>query len=161
MHPNPFSQTGFEMQICCLIIAPAFLAAGVYLTLKHLVIAFGPEYSLLRPAYYTWIFILCDILSLIIQGAGGGIAASAPPDDSKSTKLGGNLMLAGIVWQVFTMLVFAGLAADFFLRVYRNRSRLNSSTEQLWRTVSFKLYLAALATALLAIFTRCVYRYVQ
>ena len=29
---NPWSATGFEMQICCLIISPAFFAAGVYLT---------------------------------------------------------------------------------------------------------------------------------
>ena len=32
LHDNPWDETGFQMQICCLIIAPAFLAAGVYLT---------------------------------------------------------------------------------------------------------------------------------
>ena len=32
LNDNPWDETGFQMQICCLIIAPAFFAAGVYLT---------------------------------------------------------------------------------------------------------------------------------
>lgn len=32
LHNNPWDGTGFNMQICCLIIAPAFITAGIYLT---------------------------------------------------------------------------------------------------------------------------------
>jgi len=35
MHNNVFNGTPFKIQIICLTIAPAFLAAGIYLTLKH------------------------------------------------------------------------------------------------------------------------------
>ncbi len=41
-----------------------------------------------------------DIVSLIVQGAGGGIAASA--DDHDGATLGGNIMLGGIVFQMGT-----------------------------------------------------------
>lgn len=41
-----------------------------------------------------------DIVSLIVQGAGGGIAASAADGDVDATKLGGNVMLAGISFQL-------------------------------------------------------------
>lgn len=41
LHSNSFSDTGFKMQICCLIVGPAWLAMGIYLTLKHVVKACG------------------------------------------------------------------------------------------------------------------------
>jgi hypothetical protein len=50
---NQWQQTGFLMQIVCLTIAPAFLAAGIYLCLRRIVYAFGPENSRIRPETYT------------------------------------------------------------------------------------------------------------
>ena len=32
LNDNPWSEIGFQIQICCLIISPAFITAGVYLT---------------------------------------------------------------------------------------------------------------------------------
>jgi hypothetical protein len=81
------------------IFAPAFLAAGIYLTLKHVVIQFGKEWSRLRPSWYTYIFIACDISSLVMQSAGGALAATADPGASIGD-VGTNLMIAGIIWQV-------------------------------------------------------------
>ena len=135
----------------------AFLAAGVYLTLKHITLALGPEFSHLRPKFYTWIFICCDLFSLILQGAGGGIAASSNDDPSKQN-IGNDLMLSGIAWQVVTLIVFIGFASDFFLRMYRNRHRLTPAASALLADPKFKLFLCALFTATLTIFTRCVFR---
>lgn len=50
---NRWSENGFLVQICCLTIGPAFMAAGVYLCLRRIVSAFGPENSRLPPEYYT------------------------------------------------------------------------------------------------------------
>jgi hypothetical protein len=50
---NRWDENGFLMQICCLTIAPAFLAGGVYLCLRRIVIAFGPENSRIKPETYT------------------------------------------------------------------------------------------------------------
>ena len=82
-----------------MIFAPAFLAAGIYLTLKHIVIQFGPEWSRLKPNWYTYLFIAADLLSLVMQSAGGALAATADSGD-KLLDVGTNIMIAGIVWQV-------------------------------------------------------------
>jgi hypothetical protein len=50
---NQWDENGFLMQICCLTIAPAFMAAGIYLCLRRIVYAFGPENSRLKPEWYT------------------------------------------------------------------------------------------------------------
>jgi hypothetical protein len=57
LHDNPWSDQGFRLQVCCLVIAPSFIAASIYLTVRHLMIYYGPEYSRLKPRLYTWIFI--------------------------------------------------------------------------------------------------------
>lgn len=156
LHNNPWSNTGFNIQICCIIIAPAFITAGIYLTLKYLVLTIGSDYSRIRAKYYTWIFILCDLLSLILQGAGGGIAATANTASSQS--LGNNLVMAGIAWQVATLLVFGALVFDYCFRAYTHRSTWTQATVNLVSSTTFQLFTTALFVAFLTIFTRCVFR---
>lgn len=157
LNSNPWSDNGFEIQIACLIIAPAFIAAGVYLTLKHITLELGVNISRIQPKLYTWIFCSADILSLVLQGAGGGLAASADHGSSMQ-KVGNDLMMAGIVWQVITLLVFGGMVGDYAFRLYAHRSELGQSALKLLDTTRFKLFTSGLVLAYLAIFTRCVYR---
>ena len=153
---NPFDETGFDIQICCLIIAPAFLAAGVYLTLKYLVLTVGRDYSRIRAKWYTWIFILCDLLSLVLQGSGGGIAATANTESMQ--KAGNNLMMAGIVWQVVTLLAFGALVLDYCLSASKGRNSFTQATVNLISSRDFKLFASAIVVSYVVIFTRCVYR---
>ncbi|KAG8532497.1 uncharacterized protein KY384_002374 [Bacidia gigantensis] len=157
LHHNPWDGNGFDIQICCLIICPAFFAAGVYLTLKHIVIELGPSYSHLPARWYTWIFILCDILSLVLQGAGGGIAATAD-HGSNMIDVGNDLMMAGIVWQVITLIVFGSLCTSYALRLRSNKNNLPPKAYQLLHTTRFRAFLGGLALAYITIFTRCVFR---
>ncbi|EON66041.1 hypothetical protein W97_05284 [Coniosporium apollinis CBS 100218] len=157
LHYDPFSEVGFKLQICLLTFAPAFLAAGVYLCLKHLVITFGAHISRIKPAWYTYIFISCDVLSLALQGAGGGLASAATGPGSLMNT-GNNLMMAGLSFQVFTLLAFATLVTEYFVRVWRHRYELNPRTEELRRSRKFRWFLGALVTAYVAILFRCIYR---
>ena len=50
---NQWEESGFLMQIVCLTIAPAFMAGGIYLCLRRIVYAFGPENSRIKPESYT------------------------------------------------------------------------------------------------------------
>ena len=174
LHYNPWSSNGFEIQICCLIIAPvssrffpfrtslethcvkAFFSAGVYLTLKHLVRTFGAEFSRVKPRWITWTFIMADLFALILQGAGGGIAATANTQNMQN--VGNSLMMAGIVWQVVTLLLFGTLSADYFLRVWGRRSELAPATYKIRHDRKFHLYLTAIFLAYITIMTRCIYR---
>ncbi|KAI9039832.1 RTA1 domain-containing protein [Aspergillus affinis] len=118
MHSNPWDAGAFKLQIVALVLAPSFIAAGIYLTLKHIILNLGSSHSKLKPRLFTWIFIGCDVGSLFLQAAGGGVAASAE-DDLDMTSTGNNIIIAGIVFQVVTMAVCGVLAVDFFARVFR------------------------------------------
>ncbi|KAF3480016.1 sphingoid long-chain base transporter RSB1 [Arthroderma uncinatum] len=158
LHDNPFSATGFQMQITTLIMAPAFFSAAIYLILKHLCLALGPNLSLIKPRFYTWIFIGVDILSLTLQGIGGGLAATARTNKAQQDA-GTNVMIAGIVWQVFTLTVFGILVGHFFWRVRsEKRHSANPVAKQLWGSRKFKLFLGSTTIAFFFIFIRCVYR---
>lgn len=151
MNDNPWNDSGFRTQIVCLIIAPSFLAAGFYLTLKHLVIYIGPEYSRLSPKLYTWVFIVADIISIVTQAVGGGIAAGA----SRSlVDAGSGIIIAGIAIQVATQFICLCLAGDFAVRVWK---RGGQQSVRSW-SKRFLFYLAASVFAFLTIFIRCVYR---
>jgi RTA1 like protein len=50
-----FLGTSFLIQVIRLVIAPAFNSAAIYLTLKHIVLTFGPEWSKLKPKRCTHI----------------------------------------------------------------------------------------------------------
>jgi hypothetical protein len=50
---NQWSENGFLIQIVCLTIGPAFMAAGIYFCLRRIVYAFGPENSRIKPEWYT------------------------------------------------------------------------------------------------------------
>ena len=100
---------------------------------------------------------MCDLLSLILQGAGGGTAASAD-DGSSAQDVGNDLMIAGIVWQVITLLVFGGLCADYARRILKHKSELSNTAVQLLHTTRFKLFVSSIFLAYLTIFIRCVFR---
>lgn len=161
LHNNPFDGIGFQIQICCLILGPAFNSAAIYLVLKHVTLCFGPEYSRIRPNLYTWIFISGDLLSLILQAIGGGMAATA--DDNQSQQdTGDNLMMAGIAWQVVTLIFFA-LAASWYV-IRRRRARdvpLSTEASRFLGNIKFRLFVYGLVIAFFAIVIRCIYRLVE
>ena len=156
LHLDPFSDTGFKMSVVLLTFAPAFYAAGIYFTLKHITITFGSSFSRLRPKFYTWIFISCDVFSIILQAIGGAVSSAS--SSQTILNVGTNIMIAGLVTQVFTLLVFGILAADYGLRIYTNRNKLNPATASLRQTLRFRLFILALWVAYFGILIRCCYR---
>lgn len=153
------------MQICCLTIAPAFLAAGIYLTLSRIVITFGPENSRIKPLSYPRIFIPCDILSLVLQALGGGMA-SAASHSNKNPETGNHIMVAGLAFQVFTLLVFMLLCTDFAVRTVVRSNRMGEAAldpthAALRRSMKFRAFLVALTLSTICIFIRSVYRVVE
>jgi hypothetical protein len=157
LHNNVFDEDAFTIQIVCLIISPAFVSAGIYLTLKHIVIGFGQGWSRLPPVWYTRIFIAGDILSLVLQGAGGGMASSADPGSSLQDT-GTNLMIAGVVIQVAILAFFGYFLAEYTLRTYRRRDQLSEEALSLYHKTSFRCFSVAILVAFGGIFIRCVYR---
>ena len=156
MHSNAWSTAGFEMQICCLILAPSFFAAAIYLNLKDIVRGLGPQFSIIRPKLYPWIFITCDLISLILQAAGGGTAASA--NTTTMTDAGGHIMLAGIVFQVATFTALYILALLFVCNLRANKHSMTPSQVAVLHDGKFKVFAWGIFTASIAVYVRCIYR---
>ncbi|KAI0484508.1 sphingoid long-chain base transporter RSB1 [Xylariaceae sp. FL0804] len=161
---DQWGENGFLIQICCLTIAPAFLAAGIYLSLQKIVATYGPENSRIPYNYYTRIFIPCDVVSLILQAVGGALASLASHRD-ESTTTGDNIMIAGLTFQVFTLLIFMILCADFALHVRKRQKTLGAAAltqdpelVAIRESRQFKGFLFALALSTICIFWRCVFR---
>jgi hypothetical protein len=157
LYNDPFDHNGFIIQICCLIISPAFVSAGIYLTLKHIVINFGESWSRLRPMWYTRIFITGDIFSLVLQGAGGGLASTAD-SGSDMQDVGTDLMIAGVIFQVVILAVFGYFLGEYTLRTYHRRDQLSEHSLVLFNKKSFRCFMGAIIAAYIGIFVRCVYR---
>lgn len=173
---NPWSDAGLETQICCLVISPSFLAAGIYLTIKHMMLYCGPEYSRLKPKWYPRIFIGSDLGSIIIQAIGGGVAASAKGgNNSTLLSAGDGLIIAGIALQAVTMAICGALVLDYFLRRRRalrsnstpphtpKESSTNDAEQSIYGSSpktqrQFRIFCFAIGFAFFAILIRCIYR---
>lgn len=138
-------------------MAPAFWFAAIYLTLKHEVTVLGPKFSLLKEKYYHYIFVTCNLISLSLQGAGGGLAATAKA--SHGSAVGSNVMMAGIVWQVAALLVFGALSVLFFLRVENTPEyQLSAEAQKVWESRRFWFFCLGIVITFVTTFARCVYR---
>ncbi|EXM13299.1 RTA-like protein [Fusarium oxysporum f. sp. vasinfectum] len=150
----PYNSTAFLMQISTLIIAPVFFTAGVYIILGRLIQVFGRDCSILRPSLYLWIFCTCDVISLVVQAIGGGLASVEVNKVNGNTDPGTNTMVAGIVFQLASMSVFVALAIDFLIRSTR-RGMLKSGKQ------SSIPILSAMTLSLLCIYLRSIYRTIE
>ncbi|KAI0263773.1 RTA1 like protein-domain-containing protein [Gloeopeniophorella convolvens] len=157
---NPFLSTPFLMQIATTIIAPTPLVAANFILLGRIIQRLGPQYSRLTPKRYTAIFLSCDIIALVVQSIGGGLASGTQPT------LGGNIALGGIVFQLVAIIVYSALAAEFLTRYIRDRpmryARVGAaprgSTDRLMKRM---LYAMSLMTVFILISRRSVYRTIE
>ena len=105
--------TNASRNLVPLTVAPALLTAGIYLCLNRVIVALGEENSRVRPKMYMYIFVGCDLLALVLQAIGGGLAATAR--DKTGSDQGVRIMIAGLISQVVTMALFLALWLDFVL----------------------------------------------
>lgn len=149
---NNFGDTAnnyFLVQIICLTITPAFFSAACYGIFTIMIAALSDDLSRIRDKWLVIAFVGADIFSLVIQAAGGGIAAGA--DTVSSNKAGTHLMLAGIVFQLVVMVVFSLLFIDYFWRA-RKAGLWAKTTRQ------FQMAVYGIAAASVFIIIRGAYR---
>lgn len=61
----------FITQGVLLLIGPLFFAAAIYMMLgQTIILAGGEDISLIKPKWYTRVFVTADVTTLIIQGLG-------------------------------------------------------------------------------------------
>jgi hypothetical protein len=158
------TKLSFIAQLTCLTLAPAFYAAGIYFSLAQIVLVFGGQNSRIPPAIIPRIFITCDVISLILQGGGGALAAWYAQHE-KMPDNGNYTMIGGLSFQALTLLVFLGLSVDFAIRTIKAKKMYGESAmnedlvaRRLRRNKRFQYLLFSLAVSAVLIFFRSVYR---
>ncbi|GJN84677.1 hypothetical protein PLIIFM63780_008239 [Purpureocillium lilacinum] len=164
MRSHMFDFNYFIIYLVCLTIGPAFFSAAIYLTLSAIIVIYVPERARFKPQTYTYIFITFDLIALVLQAAGGGIASTA--GTNSAAKQGGiDAMVAGVAWQVVSLALFGFLALDYWVRVTRRDPsvhEMNPMFEQLRRRRVFQpFFLVAIFLAGIFIFVRSVFRCVE
>jgi len=162
LYVNPFNKNGFILQLCALTMAPAFFCAGIYICLSRIVQAFGPQHSRISPKQYMYIFIPCDVIALSVQGTGAGMASVAFNHGHYSHP-GNNLLLAGLIFQVASLVVFMGLCLDFAIQVWMRSKKegLDTTSSNLAGSPKFRGFVAALIISTVCILVRSIYRVIE
>ncbi|RAL08726.1 RTA1 domain-containing protein [Aspergillus homomorphus CBS 101889] len=160
-HNNTSSQTIFTLQTLLILLAPPLYAATLYMTLGRLVFYLDKEsLSIVPTRWLTVIFVAGDIISFLIQGAGGAILTHTSTDASALTT-GQNIIIAGLVIQLLFFTVFLLAAITFHYRIHRSPSSQSISSciatdgwfHATWETTLLGLYVAGAL-----ILVRSVYR---
>jgi hypothetical protein len=72
--------------------------------------------SILPPRLYTTIFVLSDVLTFLIQAAGGAMQTSS---DYSSIQTGGHIFLAGVILQTVSYLFFFFVIVQAHWKLYK------------------------------------------
>ncbi|KAH6670880.1 RTA1 like protein-domain-containing protein [Plectosphaerella plurivora] len=150
LYDDPFDFNGFIMQIVCITIAPLFFCAAIYVLLSQVVIQVDPSLSRFKPSLFYWIFIPCDIVSLILQATGGALSCLASTQED--VDIGVKISLAGLVFQVVCITFFCGFFADYLVLCKKSGAKINQK---------LKFFLIFLLLSIVFILIRCVYRIVE
>ncbi|KAJ3535320.1 hypothetical protein NMY22_g6540 [Coprinellus aureogranulatus] len=165
-HYEAWNGSPFEMQICATILAPTPLLAAIFVLFGEIIRRLGSGYSRLSAKYYTIIFCTCDVVALIVQGVGGGLAATAAETGRDPTK-GGNIMLGGITFQLVVIVIFSFCVLEYFVRYSLDRPvrevkyGSDRETERGEYTTKVKFMALAIGFTTLVLFIRAVYRTIE
>ncbi|KAI0639449.1 RTA1-like protein [Trametes polyzona] len=171
-HYSVLNRDAYLMQIVTLIISPTPLIGALFISFGRLSLRLGQEYSRLSPGLYSRIFLTCDFVSLVIQAIGGGLAASA--DDADTSKMGSNIMLGGIIFQLVSLSVFCILVVEYLVRRMQDKPLRASAMNDRDSTQTFvapprgmaiekpmKLLIVGLAIEVSLLYIRGIYRTVE
>ncbi|KAI0036370.1 RTA1 like protein-domain-containing protein [Vararia minispora EC-137] len=141
-----------DSPITSTVLAPTPFIAANFIILGRIIDLFGERYSRLSSKAYTWIFLTV----VRIQSTGGGIASDAY--SFFRTLKGSNVILAGIVFQLVSLVSYALLAAEFLWRYAIDAPIRHDESYQRRTHTTSRMRLLLLAYPCV---TRAVYRTVE
>lgn len=89
------------------------------------------------------------------------MASAAEDGDHEATKLGTDIMLVGVAFQVATLTLFMTLCSEFAWRVLRRTGELDSKYIDVRESRRFKIFLYVLGASTILIQIRSVFRLIE
>ncbi|EEU33774.1 uncharacterized protein NECHADRAFT_56097 [Fusarium vanettenii 77-13-4] len=150
--PGCWSLGPYVMQNLLILIAPALMAASIYMILGRIILLTdGEHHALIKRRWLTKIFVAGDVISLLMQGSGGGLMAGG---DNHET--GEKVIIGGLFVQLAVFGFFMAVAAMFHLRMRRA-----PSVRALDRSVRWQMYLVTLYVTGILIWVRSLFRVIE
>lgn len=148
---NRYALSPYIMQTLLLLLGPALFAASIYMILGRLILLTGGErYSLVRRTWLTKIFVGGDIMSFMMQSAGGGIMSSG----ASGMKSGEKIIVGGL----FVQILFFGL---FFVTAIMFQIRGRDHLATLGSNIPWKKHLYSLYAVSILILIRSAFRVIE
>jgi hypothetical protein len=153
--------TPFIIQTLCILLAPALMAATIYMILGRIILlTSGEAFALIRRTWMTKIFVLGDVLSFVAQGIGGGMLTNnngTIKEQLDRQKTGKNIILIGLWIQIIFFGVFLLVALMFQFRGRHHFKKLPLGLG--WQKHMYTLYAVAFLILVRSLFR--VAEYVQ
>ncbi|KAH8917584.1 RTA1-domain-containing protein [Atractiella rhizophila] len=105
----------FIIQQLFVVIAPALLAASLYMSYGRLTLFVEERFSPLRPRWVTRTFVTADVFSFLIQGAGGSLYAGDNISASKANTAKA-IITVGFIIQIVAFSCFLVISLIFYRR---------------------------------------------
>ncbi|PNP84116.1 hypothetical protein FNYG_02804 [Fusarium nygamai] len=131
----------YVVQTLLLLISPALFAASIYMILGGIIIITdGERHSPIKRVWLTKIFVLGDVASFVLQGAGGGMMAGGSLDALHN---GERIVIIGLIVQIIFFSLFAVTAAVFHMRLVGSMSAKAAVSGIPWQKYLVTLYIAS------------------
>ncbi|RYN17532.1 hypothetical protein AA0112_g12025 [Alternaria arborescens] len=151
--PN-WSVAVYSVQTILLLVAPALFAASIYMMLGRIILVTDGElHSLLPKRWLTKLFVTGDVISFLMQGAGGGIMASGTID---ALHTGEKIIIGGLVVQLLFFGFFIITGVIFHARLVQQPTPKIYAQSIPWERQLYALYVASLL-----ILVRCIFRLIE
>ncbi|KDN70407.1 putative RTM1 [Colletotrichum sublineola] len=146
----------YIVQNVLLLVAPALMAASIYMILGRIIeLTDGESHALIKRRWLTKIFVSGDVLSLVLQSSGGGMMASAGQGNNMM-EIGENVIIVGLFVQLSVFGCFIVTAA-----LLHHRMRLVPTARSHEPQIRWGHYLLTLYVTSVLIWVRSVFRVVE
>lgn len=138
-------QSPYAVSSSFIIIAPLFVGAGNYLLISRLALRVLP--TSIKRIYripvgkLTRIFVVCDVVTLLIQASGSGIASSGNWK-GKMADVGNNVLIVGLAIQLATFTFFVVIVSKFHF-LTRKEGNVSDEAGHAWKKVLFAVYISS------------------
>ncbi|ENI01011.1 hypothetical protein COCC4DRAFT_204740 [Bipolaris maydis ATCC 48331] len=137
-----------------LLVAPALYAASIYMMLGRIILVTdGEHHSIVPKRWLTKIFVVGDVISFMMQGAGGGIMATGT---ISALYTGENIIIGGLVVQILFFGCF--IVTSVF---WHSRMRKNPTTRIISGSIPWEMQLYSLYAASMLILVRSAFRLIE
>ncbi|KAI3576652.1 RTA1 like protein-domain-containing protein [Fusarium oxysporum f. sp. albedinis] len=128
----------YVLQTLLLLLGPTCYAASIYMILGRYIRQLkGEQFSLIRPSWLTKIFLLGDVISIALQGIGGGKLVNADTLDDRTK--GEDIIIGGLIVQVLFFGLFIAVTGLFHFRF----ARQSTAQPFIWQRLLVVIYVAS------------------